>query len=65
MEKHFEVKTYQTRYECDNCKEGELLPTGKMFMSNPPKFPHTCDKCGSEMIFNEKYPKLTYSYASQ
>lgn len=60
MEKRFEVKPYGVEYTCDSCEEGEMLPTGKAFWSDPPKFEHKCNKCGNTLSLLEKYPVIRY-----
>jgi hypothetical protein len=53
-EERFELKPYGVRYLCD-CN-GEMIPTGQMLMSDPPKFPHECRECGKAINLIEKYP---------
>ncbi|WP_020474525.1 hypothetical protein [Zavarzinella formosa] len=53
-----EVKTFSVRYQCDDCGIGEMAPTGIMFMTHPPQYPHKCDKCGTERTFAERHPKV-------
>lgn len=55
-----EVKTYKVTYTCDECREGEMKPTGAPLMSNPAQYPHKCKKCGSEKTFRSKYPKIVH-----
>jgi len=62
-QKDFEVKTYKVHYICDECKQGELLPTGTCYPTNPPQYPHKCsniDYCNSARTFNIQYPALKY-----
>lgn len=61
MIKECKVEAYAEKYICDKCKEGEMLPTGEnMWLSNPPKFPHRCNKCGFESAFIERYPTIKF-----
>lgn len=61
MEKEFLLKPIGIKYICDNCNEGEMMPIGEnSWLSNPPKFNHKCNKCGSEKLLNEKYPIIRY-----
>jgi hypothetical protein len=55
-EKRTLVNTYVVRMECDRCHNGVLLPTGKILLSDPPKFPHKCSFCEHEMTYDVKYP---------
>jgi hypothetical protein len=58
MEVRREVKTYIIEYECPECKEGNLYPTGRVLLSSPPQYPHKCNKCGYKETFRGiKYPK--------
>lgn len=59
-EKKIKVKVYQVTYICDACGVGEMVPTGVALMSNPPQYPHKCNKCGSENTLRSKYPKTVY-----
>lgn len=61
MEKQIEVKQVKVKYTCDNCGEGEMLPTGYVLASCPPQYPHTCsNKCGYCKNFKKKYPSIEY-----
>jgi len=53
------VRTY---YRCDKCGIGRMHPTGDMFPTDPPQFPHKCSmpSCGNEATFNKHYPTVTY-----
>lgn len=54
-----EVKTYIVEFECEECKEGTLVPTGEAYMTYPAQYPHRCtnDKCNEKKTFNYRYPK--------
>ena len=43
----------------DKCG-GEYFPSGEMLLTDPPKFPHVCNKCGNVQNFNEKSPTIEY-----
>lgn len=48
-------------YICDACGEGEMTVSGSMcLMSNPPSYPHKCNKCGYEDSFQYYYPTTGY-----
>lgn len=60
MEVKKPINTRMVTYQCDECLEGEMLPTGTVLLSNPPKYPHKCTKCGYEMTFSVQYPYVEY-----
>lgn len=31
-----------------------------VLLSNPPKYPHTCNKCGKQEYFVKEYPYIDY-----
>lgn len=37
-----------------------MLPTGIVLTSNPPQYPHRCDRCRAEETFAREYPCLEY-----
>ncbi|MGE1060813.1 hypothetical protein [Bacillus sp. GMa5/1] len=62
LKKLFEVKPYGVKYICDSCEEGEMLPTGKAYWSDPPKFEHACNQCSAKLSLSEKYPVIRYQF---
>lgn len=63
MIKRVPVSTYVDKCICDRCKEGEMLPTGNnMYLTEPPKFEHLCNKCNNIAIYTERYPVIKYEY---
>lgn len=55
------VETYAEKNICDECKEGEMINDGEtMWLSNPPKFSHKCNKCGHKQMFTDKYPTVKF-----
>jgi hypothetical protein len=62
LEKYFKVKPIGVNFMCKTCKDGEMIATGKMKLSEPPKFTHKCSKCENEEDFNEKYPLIRYEF---
>jgi len=58
-EEIFEVKLYGVRYICDDCG-GEMLPTGQILMSDPPRYPHKCLGCKKVVNLTEKYPTVRW-----
>jgi len=61
-EKRTELRTFMVRLMCDKCSEGEMKPTGIQLSSNPPKYPHKCDKCGAETTVRggKPYPRIEH-----
>lgn len=69
MEMKNEVRTYMTRFLCEEClKEkglaGEYKPTGKVLLSTPPKHEHKCTDCGRVLMLDKKYPIIEYEIIS-
>ena len=58
MEKSYEVKTVMTKKYCE-CG-GEMIPTGNVLCSYPPRYTHECNKCGKIESYFDKYPKVEY-----
>lgn len=58
MERKEEVKSYTVRMYC-KCN-GEMIPTGEVLMSYPPKYPHLCNSCGVKQTFDRKYPYVSH-----
>ena len=54
------LRPIQLDYVCDECGEGHYRPTGTSLMSNPPQYPHRCDKCDHPHTFNERFPTIRY-----
>lgn len=55
------VYPVEVKYYCDDCKTGELLPTGECLMSYPAQYPHICNNCGTKRNFSGKqYPMTRY-----
>lgn len=60
MERKFTVKPVGVKYICDSCGEGEMIYTGDIIFSDPPKFKHTCSNCDINQNYSEKYPLVRY-----
>ena len=61
MIKKTEVKTFLVECICDNCGEGKMKPTGTCLTSNPPQYPHVCDKCGATVtVLDMTFPYKSY-----
>ncbi len=37
-----------------------MLPTGVCLTSLPPQYPHKCNKCGAQRVYNVSYPYVAY-----
>jgi hypothetical protein len=56
-----EIRTRLVSVEIDQsctCVIGRMRPTGKALMSNPPIYPHQCDKCGIVVSYPVIYPTI-------
>ena len=60
MEKEIKVEPYAVIQVCDNCKEGEMVPTNEIIFSKPPQYEHECTNCGGKINFNKTYPTINY-----
>ena len=49
-------KVFQTRMMCDKCGKGEMIPSGEMLTSNPPKYTYKCIVCGNIVESTYRYP---------
>ena len=47
---------------CTRCNDGYMRPDPIVHMTNPPQYPHTCEKCGQKAVFDVRYPCITYVY---
>lgn len=55
------VQPYLVEMVCPVCKEGKMEPLGDIVLTtDPPKFPHKCNKCGNGDYYMERYPKISY-----
>lgn len=56
------ARAFMVRLMCDKCGEGAMTPAGIQLLSNPPQYPHRCDKCGSETTIRggKTYPQTEY-----
>ncbi len=61
MEQEFTVEAYGVKCVCDECKKGEMIPTGTQhFYENHIGYIHKCTNCGIEKEYSEKYPLIRY-----
>jgi len=49
------------RWMCyaDGC-DGEMKPSGQGLMTNPPQYPHHCEKCLRVESASTTYPRIAY-----
>jgi hypothetical protein len=60
MEERKEVKTIKVDYLCPKCGKGYLRPTGQVFTTNPPQYPHRCNN--PECDYGETFMGIAYPY---
>ncbi len=58
MEIKTEAKTYAIDMRCERCNVGDMISNGLAFTSDPPKYPHKCNKCGEMQTFSKTYPRF-------
>lgn len=55
-----QLEAYEVDYACDQCGLGSMRPTGVVFETYPPKYPHACTHCGATQLFFKRYPETRY-----
>ena len=67
MEKKVEVKTYMVYEICPKCKTGRMLYRNgiDVVLTYPAKYIHMCEKCGYELMYFDRYPKIEYEEIKQ
>ena len=71
-----EVKTYETHVQCPSCENGNMIAASVEQMlsisrtlafgsPNYNKCPHTCNACGHEAFYADRFPTLRYFYPGQ
>lgn len=58
----YKLSMYEVDMICDKCSDGHMRPDGVVLLSDPPKYPHTCDNCGATAVFPFMYPRVMYKY---
>lgn len=57
MEMVAEAKVLIVYQVCEKCSEGLMERNGSpIFATNPPQYPHKCDKCGYRKSYPISYP---------
>lgn len=54
------INSKLVEYQCDECGDGKMLPTGNIFTSYPPLYEHKCNNCGFITNFRVQYPHVEY-----
>lgn len=49
---------FRERLLCD-CGH-EMQADNIMLPTDPPKYPHSCEKCGSSGVFSHVYPRIVF-----
>lgn len=60
MEKEIIVNPYGIVQLCDSCKDGEMVPTGRIKTENSSIFEHKCNVCGTIKFYPEKFPAIRF-----
>lgn len=50
--------TFIDRLFCDKCQPVQEMVYETILFSGPPKFQHTCPKCGYALVLADKFPRL-------
>jgi hypothetical protein len=58
MEVRTEVKQFIVEWVCEECKLGNMVPTGQANLVQPPMFEHVCQKCKAKKFFAKRYPGM-------
>ena len=59
-ERTYELRAVGVDYLCDACGDGVTVATGLMLPTDPPKWPHQCNKCGHTANLEQKYPTVRF-----
>lgn len=51
------VKTFEVDEVHEICA-GRYRPTGSTLLTNPPQYPHECNRCGHKEIFKVMFPYI-------
>lgn len=60
MEYHKPMKAFQVIRFCQRNCDGTMESTGKILLSNPAKYEHSCTKCGCKETFDKTYPYIDF-----
>lgn len=59
-EKLFGIRPIGVKYVCPFCKEGEMKLNTNAPITMPKMFPHTCTKCGKDLLLDKTYPYVEF-----
>lgn len=63
MEIKTETKQIEVDFECPECKNGKLRPTGEELETFPIQYPHKCNECSyTETFVDIQYPYFIYDF---
>ena len=49
-EEKYKVNAYEVDCRCDVCGKGWYRPTGEVYPTFPPQYPHKCTLCGMGIV---------------
>lgn len=56
-----EIKTFKIELECDFCKQGYMVSTGRAFTNTKSYNIHRCSHCEKELeVIDRTYPQIVY-----
>lgn len=56
-----DMTVVQTKYLCDVCGVGYMIPFGKLFVDKEQTwYPHQCDNCDNKVDYVISYPTINY-----
>ena len=59
-EKITTVETARVVYICDICGDGNVIYSGTMYPTAPPRYVHRCESCGASVELPIRYPEIRY-----
>jgi hypothetical protein len=63
-EKNAQVVPIMVVYECDDCGQNQMLPSGRpplqLDPNQPPKLEHICQSCSATKDFEVQYPYIKH-----
>ena len=56
------IQMFEEDMICPKREDGYMRPDIALLPTSPPKYPHTCDACGHQAVFDVCYPRIVYVY---
>ena len=56
MVKEKKAETFVEELYCDKCGT-EMEQRGGVYLTDPPRYPYKCPKCGYEVVMSAYYPR--------